>query len=255
MQLTKDTPTKFLEKSFTLPETLDLRRLIPIEDQGESLKDVIQSGFLPMQIPHPYMAARAPYGEASPFYLRAGVVERLTRAQSLLDAKLPGATLRIYDGYRPAAVQLYMRTVCYEEEAKKLGFWDKDLTQEQDSQVWKMVDCLWARPSTDPNLPTPHSTGAAVDLTIFDRRGNELAMGSKLDDTSPQILPSHFDGQSGYAAAEFSYNRELLRSVMEAVGFHRLSHEWWHFSYGDQYWAMIEFFKTGVKTSATYGQI
>ena len=32
-------------------------------------------------------------------------------------------------------------------------------------------------------------------------------------------------------------NRELLFNVMEAQGFVNYPTEWWHFSYGDRYWA------------------
>jgi len=34
-------------------------------------------------------------------------------------------------------------------------------------------------------------------------------------------------------------NRRLLVEAMESVGFVNHGHEWWHFSYGDRYWAVI----------------
>ena len=34
-----------------------------------------------------------------------------------------------------------------------------------------------------------------------------------------------------------SANRQLLLSSMEAAGFVNYIHEWWHYSYGDRYWA------------------
>ena len=45
-----------------------------------------------------------------------------------------------------------------------------------------------------------------------------------------------------------SANRQLLLSSMRAVGFVNYSHEWWHYSYGDRYWA----FRTNAP-AAIYG--
>ncbi|GAB3977862.1 hypothetical protein GCM10029978_068930 [Actinoallomurus acanthiterrae] len=45
-------------------------------------------------------------------------------------------------------------------------------------------------------------------------------------------------------------NRDLLADVMTAVGFVNYPTEWWHWSFGDRYWAVA----TGGK-SAIYGPI
>ena len=45
-------------------------------------------------------------------------------------------------------------------------------------------------------------------------------------------------------------NRRLLLEVMTAVGLVNYPREWWHFSYGDQYWACV----TG-STQARYGAV
>lgn len=43
--------------------------------------------------------------------------------------------------------------------------------------------------------------------------------------------------------------RDRLSGAMSIAGFVNYPHEWWHFSYGDQYWA----WRTGVPT-ALYGR-
>ncbi|MFD5872050.1 M15 family metallopeptidase [Streptomyces sp. NPDC060322] len=43
-------------------------------------------------------------------------------------------------------------------------------------------------------------------------------------------------------------NRKLLGDVLTATGLVNYPTEWWHWSFGDRYWALI----TGV-TSALYG--
>ncbi len=44
------------------------------------------------------------------------------------------------------------------------------------------------------------------------------------------------------------YNRDLLAAAMDAAGFINYPAEWWHWSYGDRYWA----FQTSRDT-ALYG--
>jgi D-alanyl-D-alanine dipeptidase len=39
---------------------------------------------------------------------------------------------------------------------------------------------------------------------------------------------------------EARQNRILLLEAMESTGFVNYPHEWWHFSYGDRYWAYVK---------------
>jgi D-alanyl-D-alanine dipeptidase len=84
--------------------------------------------------------------------------------------------------------------------------------------------------------------------------GAVLEMGSEIDDPSPRALPSHYDHRSTFEAAKYAENRELLKRVMEGAGFHRLTHEWWHFSYGDQLWALVESLRSTELIPALYGE-
>lgn len=45
-------------------------------------------------------------------------------------------------------------------------------------------------------------------------------------------------------------NRQLLLGVMEAHGFINYPTEWWHFSYGDRYWAYHQSLKQAMYGSA-----
>jgi len=242
----------YLENNYNLVGALELRRLIPIRNAEEPLQAL--SNQLAFFSPHAYVEAGAPYNLYGPFFLRQQVVERLNAAQENLQSILPGARLKVFDGFRPKCVQIYMRELIHKQEAHKLGFDPSNLSQEQSEAAWRVVDGVWARPSNNPHLPTPHSTGAAVDLTIVDRNGIELSMGSTIDDSSERVLPSYYDHRHTLDAAEYANNRDLLRSLLEGVGFHRLSHEWWHFSYGDQFWALIESLRSTSLVSALYGE-
>lgn len=244
-----------LEQRYTMVQILSARRSIRIEEQGESLVPIPKDQFSFAE-PHLYLKEGAAYSGASPYSLRQGVVERLIEAQAALKRELPNHRLEIIDGFRPQSVQVYMRKVEHDKYAREAGLDPQTLTDAQDNELWRKVNVLWAPISDDPHLPPPpHSTGAAVDLTIVDQSGRRLEMGSEFDEASPRILPNYYSGQGTPETIEFCKNRELLNRVMLSAGFHRLTHEWWHFSYGDQMWALLESVKSGQDTPAIYGEV
>jgi len=212
---------------------------IPIVDRGEPM--VALPPTLHRLEPHPYLSLGAPYGkDACPFRLRQGVVERLLRAQALLQENEPTWCLAIFDAWRPVAVQRFMvahatAQACRERGLDVLGSgpaWEA---------VRQEVGCFWAPPSEDPATPPPHSTGAAVDLTFASGSGDPLEMGGAIDAIGPISSPEFYaeaaaaDPQSQQAG--WHRRRVLLTAVMKAAGFAQHPQEWWHFSYGDQLWA------------------
>jgi D-alanyl-D-alanine dipeptidase len=84
--------------------------------------------------------------------------------------------------------------------------------------------------------PPPHSTGAAVDITLVDAKGQTIDMGSAIDELS---LRSHPDHYANSPELPYHYYRQLLHDVMHSAGFRRHLGEWWHFSLGDQMWAWL----------------
>ena len=81
-----------------------------------------------------------------------------------------------------------------------------------------------------------HSFGMAVDITLVDRSGNELDMGTLFDDLSERSHPALEDTMlaSGELSAEQIANRRLLRDAMIHGGFIGISSEWWHFDCGNR---------------------
>lgn len=93
---------------------------------------------------------------------------------------------------------------------------------------------FWARPDADPANPPPHSTGAALDVTLMDERGREVDMASPFDQPPECSHPRHFASTRDEAGERAHAHRELLFKLLSAAGFRRHPHEWWHFSFGDQ---------------------
>ena len=80
----------------------------------------------------------------------------------------------------------------------------------------------------DPSKGSRHNRGCAIDLTLVDKKGKELDMGTKFDDFT---LKAHRDFTE--LDIEVIKNRELLQSIMEKHHFIGWKYEWWHFDFQD----------------------
>ena len=170
------------------------------------------------------VAGVAEYGavDIATHALRQEVANRLLAAESALRAIDSKLTFKITDSYRPLALQ---KRYFDEVNAKlsALGYSGEEL--------YSKVVAVIADPSKHP----PHTSGAAIDMTITNLETNEdLDMGSVLDDVvDPLSTTFHPDVKE-----ENKKNRLLLYKVMTEAGFASAETEWWHYSYGDRYWAL-----------------
>jgi len=203
-------------------------RTIPIAECGEPLVAIPTERFL-LTTPHPYIALGAPYGDNSPWMLRTGALQALIAAQNALAQCKAGWRFKLFDAYRPNEVQAFMVN---HEFLKLSGGRPPEDIQDGDElkHLWERTYRVWGIPSTDPATPPPHSTGAVVDLTIADEKGQNIWMGSPIDENSDRSNPDHFITSDPQAHA----NRVLLLDVMASAGFVRHMTEWWHFGIGDQ---------------------
>jgi len=129
--------------------------------------------------------------------LREDVAEKLVRVHQKL--KESGYGLKIYDGYRPLAVQ------------KK--FWS----------IVSVEDYV-----ADPFKGSRHNRGSAVDVGLVDSKGNEVLMPSGYDDFTEK---AHRDYTG--ASEEALRNRDILEKAMTSEGFIPFPTEWWHFDAPD----------------------
>ncbi|GAA3482363.1 hypothetical protein GCM10018966_068950 [Streptomyces yanii] len=93
----------------------------------------------------------------------------------------------------------------------------------------------------------PHSVGAAVDLTLADADGREPDLGTRMNADPEESAGAYYTDAPGIGE-EARANRGLLGSVLTAAGLVNYPTEWWHWSYGDRYWAL----NTGA-AAALYG--
>lgn len=127
-------------------------------------------------------------------YLRWSTVKALVEANRAFIKK--GYQIKIYDCYRPLTIQ---------------------------KRMWAIV----SNPKyvADPAKGSIHNRGGAVDITLVDRNGFELDMGTAFDHFGPEAAHG-FRGIS----SEARKNRKLLKKVMEKAGFKSFDSEWWHYN-------------------------
>lgn len=172
------------------------------------------------------------YSETPIIRLRGGVINRLREAKKILN-DMPGCAgwnFKIWDGFRTLKTQ----TILYENYLNELRAKNPEWS---DEMLRDAVEIFVAPPSRNKELPAPHNTGGAVDLTIVDRDGDEIDMGTLFDEFDVKSYTNHFALSEDEKGKFFHKNRMLLKDVLESVGFTNYHEEWWHFSYGDQNWA------------------
>ena len=125
--------------------------------------------------------------------IRKEVAEKLARVQKAL--QIQNLSLKFFDAYRPLSVQ---------------------------KKMWAIypVEGYVANPAKVSN----HNRGAAVDVTLVDADGNELAMPSAYDEFTERAHRNYAGGTDIERK-----NRQILQDAMEKEGFVGLKTEWWHF--------------------------
>ncbi|WP_433511166.1 M15 family metallopeptidase [Nonomuraea sp. CA-143628] len=188
---------------------------IPVRENGEELADV--RGRLRMD---ERMADRA----GAYAHLRSGLLARLERAER----RLPdGFHLLVVEGYRPIDTQRRI----FEEYRDGLCAAFPEMSPDEAH--------IAASRYVSPVDVAPHTAGAAVDLTLCAPDGTEYDMGTQVDDN-----PEESDGACYMDATNISADarahRKILADALEPVGLVNYPTEWWHWSFGDRYWALAE---------------
>jgi len=128
-------------------------------------------------------------------YVRPVVAKALLEIQKEL--KKQGLRLKLFDCYRPGKVQ---------------------------QALWNIKPD--PRYVADPKKGSMHNRGAAVDVTIVDKNGKELDMGTTYD---------FFGKKAHHSYKKLSdtviKNRLFLKNLMQKYDLEPITTEWWHYSY------------------------
>lgn len=192
---------------------------IPIADQDEPFVDLAAYPDWQADLSRSQISSRSPH------FLKArrAVAERLRDAAG----RLPdGLRLCVKEAYRPLARQ--QRS--YDEHLARL----RRLRPDQEEAALLREASLYVAPPA----VAPHPTGAALDVTLIDANGRELDMGCAFNADSEESNGACYTDAAGLSETARA-NRAILIPAMQAAGFVNYPSEWWHWSYGDRYWAAV----------------
>lgn len=166
--------------------------------------------------------------------VRKTVAKKLQTAQGLLGEY----RLMFLEGLRPIDLQRQYFEEYYEELQHVHADWTHGKLYDE---VSKYV--------APPEIIPPHSTGGAVDLTLCTMDGRELDMGVKINATPEESQDAVFMDATNISDIARA-NRKVLKDAMIQAGFVNYPYEFWHWSYGDRYWAYVTHHDT-----APYGAV
>jgi D-alanyl-D-alanine dipeptidase len=176
--------------------------------------------------------------------VRDSVAKKLANINNQL---INGEKLLVVFGYRHPNVQkLY-----FDIEKKRISCENPDLSKEdliEKTHIFNVV----------PDV-AGHPCGAAVDITIVDKNGQKLDMGTGIADfnsTNRMAVKMAIYSDKITKIADFDSddkiptysnkitkkqleNRLKLHDLMVSENFAPFYEEWWHFSYGDREWAVF----------------
>ncbi len=141
------------------------------------------------------------YPAQMPALVRASVADRLVAAQKFLRAH--GYGLKIWDAYRPQAAQ---------------------------EKLWELTRKTTFVADPSDGVGSLHTRGVAVDATLVDSLGHDVAMPTDFDSFTPAAMLV-YQGNNQIVRS----NLMMLQRAMGRVGFYGLRTEWWHFCAED--WA------------------
>jgi D-alanyl-D-alanine dipeptidase len=145
------------------------------------------------------------YGDFDEAYLADEVLNMLMQSNKQLKKNYPNLEFIIYDGARPTRIQKIM--------------WDFV----KDTELRDFV--------AEPEEGSVHNFGSAVDLSLIDKNGNSLDMGTGFDyfgELAEPIAEEKMLQEKKLNNLQIK-NRIILREAMESSGFKVRYNEWWHF--------------------------
>ncbi len=223
------------EQSITLINDPSVSAL-PINESHEPLVDLRGQTIISLG-PSPEIPNNQDYTK-----VRKSVYEKLLEAQKLLPV---GLRFCLYEGYRSLTLQDRLFKARYAEVQRAHSAWSHE---EIFMETTKLVSPLTNLDGTQ-NVP-PHSTGAAVDVYLIDENGNPVDMGMLIKDWIQDVDGSLSLMHSTRISQQAKNYRNIMSEVLSQVGLVNYPTEYWHWSYGDRYWA----FHKGVG-HAMYGSV
>ncbi len=183
------------------------------EDVNEKLVDLTDKKYRNEKIFFPYSSH--PYK----FKVREGLQKALFKMVEFLPKDI---AVFVYNGYRPLKVQKEMFNKSFLREKQK----NPSLT---DKELYKKVSKYL---SPVGGVIAPHCTGGAIDMVLINIKTKKLLPMGNVFEANKK---SHTFYK--YLSKEQKKNRKILLKAALRADLVNYPYEFWHFSYGDNYWA------------------
>lgn len=206
-----------------IPEREEPALCDKIEYINEPFIDVKKHGEILVDMQYPVLGMKNAEMDC---YVRKSVYEMLLMAQENLP---DGLKLKILDAWRPFLLQEELFYVYSKDIIKEFEL--EGCTKEQKELVISKFVCM---PNKDQLVGPVHTTGGAVDVTLVDKDGAPLDMGSSFDEMTKRSYTVYYENEH---SDEIRHNRRVLYNAMTEAGFTNLPSEWWHYDFGDRFHA------------------
>lgn len=156
-------------------------------------------------------------------FLREGVVKRLNEAQKTLPK---GYHLGIGDALRTEEIVLGLYRYYFDKKKKEEpNFSDKEI------DLW--LRNLLAMP--DDLVPPGHMTGGAIDVFLVNDEGEKIPL-----EIDTKIIPKEEQKFTfcPKLPEDIKEKRKILYDALINVGFYNYFREYWHYTFGEAYWAV-----------------
>lgn len=196
---------------------------VPVHENNEPLIDLRTTNTIQFG-PSPEIPNNTNYTK-----MRQTVHERLLKAESYLPT---GMKFCLYEAYRSLNVQ----KMIFEARYADVKHHHPNLNHRE--VFIKATELISPVTNLDgsTNVP-PHSTGAAIDVYLIDSKGNPLDMGIHPKDWLTDTDGNYSVNHSNRISNEAKKHRQIMNNALEHAGFVNYPTEYWHWSYGDRYWA------------------
>ena len=161
--------------------------------------------------------------------LRKTVYEKLIQAQALLPQ---GLYFCIFEGYRSLYLQKFLFDNRYDKIQQLHPKWTHDEIFIESTRLISPV----INPDGTKNIPA-HSTGGAFDVYLINDRAKYIDMGIHPKDWMADNDGAISATSSTIISEEAKKYRKIMCDALLAVDFVNYPAEYWHWSYGDRYWA------------------
>lgn len=168
-------------------------QLQALDDPLINIQEVIPDVVIDVRYATPNNFLKKPVYPIGVVFLKQSVAQKLKIASD--DLRKKGFRLKIFDGYRPLSVQ---------------------------KQMWEIMPD--SRYVANPKNGSIHNRGGAIDLTLVNLDGSDVAMPSEYDEFNAK---AHHNNK--LSPPETIANANILKQAMENAGLQSIATEWWHY--------------------------